>query len=166
MATNLDKAFEVDAIVIGELVGIVAGVDDPTISGQTAPLGSLYLRTNGDIFKKAGAGNIDWEVLEATTQTLTSTNEYKGHVNVAVNYNATDKVIILVDSTAQAVTISLPDAATYLNKIFHVKWKAGNNLVSISAQAGQNIDGDQVHIMGDLYDSLEFISDGSDWFIV
>lgn len=61
--TDLNDAFETDSLLIGEgsdLAGIVAGATDPSVAGQEAPLGSFYMRTNGQQFKKTGPGNMDW----------------------------------------------------------------------------------------------------------
>lgn len=40
---------------------LLFGISDPSVTGKAAPVGSLYLRSNGISFKKTGAGNYDWE---------------------------------------------------------------------------------------------------------
>lgn len=40
---------------------VLFGTTDPSISGKAAPVGSLYLRSNGVSFKKIGTGDYDWE---------------------------------------------------------------------------------------------------------
>lgn len=40
---------------------LLFGIIDPSISGKTAPEGSLFLRSNGISFKKTGPGDYDWE---------------------------------------------------------------------------------------------------------
>lgn len=39
---------------------LLFGLADPSVSGKAAPVGSLYLRSNGVSFKKTGAGDYDW----------------------------------------------------------------------------------------------------------
>lgn len=43
---------------------ILAGSEDPTADGVVAPLGSLFLRDNGLIYRKSGATNTDWTQLD------------------------------------------------------------------------------------------------------
>ena len=58
MPTNL---FEVEGIDIGHSVNVLAGVDDPSVGlGVVAPVGSMYLRTNGQTFKKTGVADTAW----------------------------------------------------------------------------------------------------------
>jgi hypothetical protein len=40
---------------------LLFGVSDPSVTGKTAPEGSLYLRSNGVSFKKTGPEDTDWE---------------------------------------------------------------------------------------------------------
>ena len=62
---DFDKAFSVgEGIALGddENVGIVSGTTDPSIAGQAAPVGSVYLRaaTGGELYVKNGALDTDW----------------------------------------------------------------------------------------------------------
>lgn len=40
---------------------VISGPDDPSVVGQDAPLGSLYLRTNGALYVKTSAGLTGWQ---------------------------------------------------------------------------------------------------------
>lgn len=44
-----------------EKVGLFGGDGDPSSSGFEAPIGSLFMSTNGELYKKFGAGDSDWE---------------------------------------------------------------------------------------------------------
>lgn len=56
-----DRAFEApDGILLNDLAGILSGAIDPSVSGQEAPIGTLFLRSNGQLFKKTSAGDTDW----------------------------------------------------------------------------------------------------------
>jgi hypothetical protein len=47
-------------ISLDDLVGIFTGTTDPSIAGETAPLGSLFVRQNGQLFQKTGPSDLDW----------------------------------------------------------------------------------------------------------
>ncbi len=48
-----ERAFEApDGILLNDLAGLVSGTFDPSVTGQEAPVGTLFLRTNGQLFKK------------------------------------------------------------------------------------------------------------------
>lgn len=56
----MSKALAAEAIVLGT-VDLLSGAVDPTAgAGVAAPIGSLYLRTNGVPYIKTGAGNTAW----------------------------------------------------------------------------------------------------------
>jgi hypothetical protein len=48
-------------------VSIVSGSTDPIVVGVAAEIGSIYLRTNGNLYKKIGALDTDWEILPDNT---------------------------------------------------------------------------------------------------
>ncbi len=41
---------------------LLFGITDPSVSGKSAPTGSLYLRSTGVSYKKTGVGDYDWEL--------------------------------------------------------------------------------------------------------
>jgi len=48
-----ERAFEApDGILLNDLAGLTSGTFDPSVTGQEAPVGTLFLRTNGQLFKK------------------------------------------------------------------------------------------------------------------
>jgi len=64
----LDKAFEIDEILLGELVGIIPGSVDPSAgSGVAAPVGTLFIRSNGELYQKFGALDAEWNVKTSAT---------------------------------------------------------------------------------------------------
>ena len=58
----LTKAFELDEILLNDLVGVIAGTDNPTISGVDAPVGTLYIRNNGELFQKQAGDIFQWDL--------------------------------------------------------------------------------------------------------
>jgi hypothetical protein len=61
----LDRAFEADSLLIGDLTGILTGSGDPAVDLLDAPPGSIYLRTNGQIWQKLGVLPNDWGRMQA-----------------------------------------------------------------------------------------------------
>ena len=61
MTTILDSYFEVDGLTINDKVDILSGANDPRAgTGTDARMGSMYLRSNGETWKKVGIGPMDW----------------------------------------------------------------------------------------------------------
>ena len=100
-------------------------------------------------------------VVEIGGNTLTN-------IGVTANYTADDRVFVKVDTTTSGLTITLPSAATFVNKFFHIKWIAGSssNKVTIAPQTSEAIDDETSIIMGHQYDSLNVVSDGTSWWII
>jgi len=56
-----DRAFEApDGILLNDLAGILSGTLDPSVTGQEAPVGTLFLRTDGRNYRKTGGLDTDW----------------------------------------------------------------------------------------------------------
>ncbi len=84
MALDIDKAFDTTLITLGdEATGkatIIVGDFDPSVGGQAAQLGSLFIRSDGTIWQKNGATDTDWgggvgldEFVKRTGDTMTGT---------------------------------------------------------------------------------------------
>ncbi len=61
--TIIDNSFSVSDITIDDKLLIFGGDQNPSITQEEAPLGSLFLRTTGSIFLKTGPNNSDWTTL-------------------------------------------------------------------------------------------------------
>ena len=59
---NINDAFVIeDGLAFDETqTGIFAGANDPT-TGEAAPVGSLYIRTDGSVYIKTGAADTEWK---------------------------------------------------------------------------------------------------------
>jgi hypothetical protein len=56
-----DRSFEApDGILLNDLAGVLSGTFNPITSGQEAPLGTLFLRTDGRNYRKTGGLDTDW----------------------------------------------------------------------------------------------------------
>ncbi len=147
-------------------IGLYGGSVDPISSGHDGPLGSVYFRQNGTNFTKTGASLFDW-ILNGGTGDIGLANKFDASISVLGNYTLSDKVTILVDTTSAAITITLPLAATFINKFFNIKWLAGvpNNKVTITGSSGELLDDSNTHNMGRIFDCLSVMSIGTGWII-
>lgn len=60
---NIDNLFRVDnGISLNDDVGIFQGSLDPTIMGYEAPIGSVYIKNDGQHFSKHNTNNTDWSI--------------------------------------------------------------------------------------------------------
>lgn len=114
----------------------------------------VYNATGGYWENQDSAGGL------ADSHTITTTT--------VTAYAIGDYVVVLVDTTSNAVTVTLPAASSNAGKFFHVKWKAGprSNKVTIDTQGSETIDGHSSVIPNTRYTSLQLISDGTNWFII
>jgi hypothetical protein len=72
-----EKAFEIDEILLGETVGITQGSVDPSAgSGVAGPIGTIFIRTNGELYQKFGALDFEWNI--KTSATITTTDIQSG----------------------------------------------------------------------------------------
>jgi hypothetical protein len=61
----IDSAFRVEALSLDDQTYIVYGIDDPSVTGFEAPVGTLYIRLTGSTYQKTGVTNLDWTLFEA-----------------------------------------------------------------------------------------------------
>ena len=92
-------------------------------------------------------------------------------VSKTANYTAVETDdIILCNSSGGAFTITLPAAATYNGKILTLKKTdstfATANAITIDGNASETIDGALTTTLNTQYETLEIISDGSNWHVV
>lgn len=63
-----ENAFEIEEILLGDTVGIMQGSVDPSAgSGVAGPVGTIYIRTNGELYQKFAALDADWNAKTSTT---------------------------------------------------------------------------------------------------
>ena len=135
--------------------------------------------TSADLYKAAiQTDNNSLWMLTSTTPTwaeLTNTTGGGGASNQVVavvtktgayTITSSDQVV-LVDASAGAVTITLPLASGVNKYIFTVKKiDSSVNAVTIARTSSDTIDGATSQTIGDQYQSLTFVSNGSVWYIV
>ncbi|MCP4300875.1 MAG: hypothetical protein GY783_09845 [Gammaproteobacteria bacterium] len=110
--------------------------------------GTQYVITKPYYFTSA----ISAKVTTVTTTTHTAADEY---------------AILVDDDTAGAdVTVTLPAAATWPGRIYHVKKLGTTASVIVDGNGSETIDGSTTVTIGSRYDSIELICDGSNWHII
>jgi hypothetical protein len=82
---------------------------------------------------------------------------------INANYNV-DTNDYLIDVTGNTITVTLPPAASIDGKNYVVK-NSGSGVVTVSTTSGQTIDGSSSKTLR-TNDSIEIVSDGSNWNIV
>ena len=97
---------------------------------------------------------------EIITTVTASVSPYTATATTSINY-------INADTSAAfgPITVTLPDAAAAINKVFHIKklGLAGNVIVN---PAGANkIDGQATMTISGQWSSMHIVSDGNNWFI-
>lgn len=96
--------------------------------------------------------------IKAIPSVLSKTAHY------TVSTNDGDNVLVNVDATGGAVTITLYAAANNTGKIVTVKKiDSGSNAVTVDGNAAETIDGAATVSLADQYDSVSLVSDGTNW---
>lgn len=75
--------------------------------------------------------------------------------------------MVLCDCTSGSITITLPDATLFLDKIYNIKKidTTGNSIV-VNPVNSQTIDGDLQKIISNPYSNMSIISNGQNWYIL
>ena len=75
--------------------------------------------------------------------------------------------IVLVDATGGAVTINLPTVVGITRRRYLVKkTDASANAVTVDSAGAETIDGATTQTLLTQYDSLEIVTNGTEWFII
>ena len=102
-------------ISLDDLVGIFTGTIDPSVTGETAPIGSIFVRQTGQLYQKVGPLSTDWnrftqglgEGVKITAQDSTS-----GYLNTKILVsNSLLKSISDLDGN-ESMTLDLANVGT------------------------------------------------------
>ena len=115
----------------------------------------------------------DFEVTKSDTLYIGNFEMYPNFLSgglvkaITANYTATkDDHMFLVDTTAGAITISLPDPTGLSGKTFIVKKITSGNQVTIDTVGTAKIDGADTHNQNPIYSAHTFTTDGTNYFII
>lgn len=114
--------------------------------------------TNGQVITTDGTA------AGATWGDVTPSDDAWNHSTVTTDTTASDLDEYLVDSSSGAVTVTLPTPAAGTR--VRLKNIDDTNGVTLGRSGTENIDGSASDITLSLYESLEVVSDGTDWFIM
>ena len=114
---------------------------------QSTPFGDYYINLDG----------VRTVVPVVTADIRTETGDY-----TILNGNA----IILVDASSGVVTITMPAVTLQNNYINIKKIDTTVNRVLIVTPGAETIDGDVEVDITAAYESLQIVSDGSNWFVI
>ena len=84
--------------------------------------------------------------------------------NVNANYTASDGEIVLVDASGGAVTITLPTPSASA-RVRVKKIDASSNVVTVQPSGSETIDGASSHTISQQYETYEYVSDGTNWYV-
>jgi hypothetical protein len=149
---NIALAFQPEnGINLDDLAGIFAGTADPTVLGEAAPIGSLYLRTNGMLFQKIGSADTAWMVFsqglgEAVKISATDTNA--GYLNAKLLVTSSLSKSVQNAGANETLTLDLANvgtAGTYTQVTTNAKGQvtAGTNPTTLAGYGitnGQPLD--------------------------
>lgn len=62
---SFERAFETDELLIQEAASVLTGAGDPSVEWVDRPVGSLFIRTTGELWQKTGSLPNQWTKLEA-----------------------------------------------------------------------------------------------------
>lgn len=89
---------------------------------------------------------------------------------ISANYFISDlDQVVLVDSTAGVITVTLPSAATIPGRRYTIKdWKgtSATHTITIATSASQLIDGSSTQTLTTNYQAIEVVSDNINWSII
>lgn len=125
--------------------GWVLTTADPITVGTTS---LTYVQFSGN----SSGGSTAWNVVTVTSATynMTNTND-----------------VILADATSNSVAVTLPDPTTATKKPLNIKRiDSSTNSVSINPKNTETMDGEAIKYLYSQYDSLTFVTNGTNWYII
>jgi hypothetical protein len=130
-----------NGLSLDDAVGIFTGSNDPSILGEAAPIGSLYIRQNGSLYQKIGSANTDWVTFAqgvGETVKISSTDGTIGFLSqkLVVSSNLTSVVQNPGGNETQLLDLSDTgiSAGSYRTVVVDAKGRvtAGSNPVTLS----------------------------------
>lgn len=74
--------------------------------------------------------------------------------------------VVLVDTTNNPITLTLPCCSEYKTKTYVIKIVQGDNGCTVEAQENQTIDGSSSYTLSNTYDYVRLIEHGGAWHVV
>ncbi len=113
--SEIEKAFAVQfGLSLNDEVGIFHGSEDPTSFGFDAPIGSLYLRTDGTEFQKTDSSPTDWSLKASKTPVAQTVTVAKSGGDYTTIQGAIDSI---TDATINKKYTVLVMPGTYIENV-------------------------------------------------
>ncbi len=136
-------------------INVISESFDPRTFGYISPIGSLFIDTNGNIYKKFGVNNIDWELISPKNVVKL----------ISVNYSALrDDSILLINTNSSDLIITLPQIG--FKSILNIKKISNNNKIIINPFSSELIDGKSQLILTQNNSNVNLVSNGTNWYIL
>lgn len=74
--------------------------------------------------------------------------------------------VVLVDTTNNPITLTLPCCSEYVTKTYVIKIVEGENSCTVEAQESQTIDGSSSYTLSNTYDCVRLMEQGGAWHVV
>jgi len=88
-------------------------------------------------------------------------------VTITANHTASPWQVVLANTSAGNLTVTLPLAATCTGKPINAKKISSDGYkMTVTGQSGQTIDGQTTQVVTDQHNCMTVISDGSNWWII
>jgi hypothetical protein len=137
-------------ISLDDLVGIFTGTIDPSVTGEVAPIGSIFVRQNGQLFQKTGSLNTDWIRFSqglGEAVKISATDTTSGYLNSKLTVSSSIAKTIGSPGGNETLNLDLADVGavgTYTSVTTNAKGQiiAGTNPGFITANQNITISGD------------------------
>jgi hypothetical protein len=135
---------------------------------DTVGAGTNSISVNSRVlYDSAGSSVLEWG--STGIKTVKPVMRFSAQVG---SYSTTTTIsmedtIILASASGGSITLTLPAAATYPGKVYKIKkTDSSANTVTIDGNASETIDGTLVKYIDNQYDSIEIVSDGTNWAMI
>lgn len=116
--------------------------------------------TSGQVLTSTAVG-VEWSTPSNGSNTVNITT-FTGNSTLTGNEG-----VVICDCSFGPITITLPAANGFTGRTFVVKKKdSSSNVVTVNTQLNQTIDGALTRLIYSQYESMTFVCDGSEWFII
>jgi hypothetical protein len=156
--------------VAGSIVGTVAGTWAGTNYGSNGVVTSIPMHLD---FETTQSGSVS-PTLRVRVSSSGELIEYGSHIskitNITANYTLTElDNVALVNTSTNAITITLPTAVSKGGLVYTIKddtGNAGTKNITVTTTSGQNIDGSGSVTISTNYGCLRVISNGANWRVI
>ena len=113
---DISRSFSAEGgISLDDIVGIFTGTIDPSITGEDAPIGSIFIRQNGQLYQKTGILDSDWirftqGIGEAVK--ISATDSTSGYLNTKLLVSSSLSKTLQSVSGAETMTLGLSSLGT------------------------------------------------------